>query len=576
MTGVLKIISKFMSALRTDHVGAVDNGSIYTMENLSTLNHILDSHTGLKLNPTRKELIKESIDNDEVIVLSCGALATWTPPDQTGRCPKDTYVVKHAASSNTIDWNSPTNIPMSPQIFDALWEDAMSFLKNKKKVYVIERVIGADSSYALPTKVVTDRAVSALFSDNMFRQKPSDLDRSIFADEEFTILSLPWDKVDPKKYANKLRTTNDNAEPRVCVLDLDRKLGLILGTLYCGTIKKTLFTAMNYYLPEKGILPLHCSANEGPDGKSALFLGLSGTGKTTLSSDESRALIGDDEHGWSDNGIANFEGGCYAKLIDLDPNKEPEIHHASFRQADVYEHGSIIENCMVYPDGTWDVKDARFSENSRVSYPLTSLSNVKKSAAGSHPDCIIFLTADANGVLPPVAKLNRNQAMLWFLMGYTSKLAGTETGVTEPVTTFSRFFGGPFMARNPGDYTSLFGQKIDKYNTRVYLINTGWTGGPYGVGKRFDIKVTRNIVNSALYGTIEDTEWVEDKRFHFSVPKSCPDVDAKLLDPKNTWTDVAAYEAKANKLAADFSQAFDKAYGSNNIEANIIAECPGK
>ena len=543
MAGVLKTISKFISAFRIENEG---NGA---MENASHLNSILESHSGVQRNPTRKELIKESLDNREVISLKCGALATWTPPDQTGRCPKDTYLVKHAASEHTIDWNSPTNIPMSPQVFDTLWEDAVASLKNKDKVYVIDRVVGADSSYALPTKVVTDRAISALFSDNMFRDRPSDLDKSIFADEEFTIISLPWDKVDPAKYANKVRTTDGKAEPRICLLDVDRKLGLVLGTLYCGTIKKTLFTAMNYYLPEKGILPLHCSANESSNGKSALFLGLSGTGKTTLSSDESRALIGDDEHGWSDNGIANFEGGCYAKLIDLDPTKEPEIHNASFRQADIYEHGSIIENCMVYPDGTWDVCDDRIAENSRVSYPLSSLANVKESATGSHPDCVIFLTADANGVLPPVAKLNRNQAMLWFLMGYTSKLAGTETGITEPVSTFSRFFGGPFMARNPSDYTSLFGEKMDKHDTRVYLINTGWTGGAYGVGKRIDITTTRNIVNAALYGTIEDAEWTEDTRFHFSVPSTCPDVDSNLLNPKNTWSDKNAYEEKANKLA---------------------------
>ena len=527
-------------------------------------------------NPTRKEMIQESLANREVLALQCGALATWTPSDQTGRCPKDTYTVRRAESEGTIDWNHSTNLAMTPELFDELWADGLAALGKKQKIYITDRSVGADSSYALPVRVITDRAVSALFSDNMFRAVPSDMNRSIFAGKAFTVLALPSNKVDQKKYAGKLRTSNGNAEPRVLALDFDRGLGIILGTAYCGAIKKMIFTVMNYLLPAQGILPLHCSANEDSNGKLACFLGLSGTGKTTISSDPARALIGDDEHGWSDHGVANFENGCYAKLINLNPEKEPEIHRASFHQADVYEQGSIIENCMVYPDGSWDVNDSRLAENSRVSYELSKLKNIKASAKGGHPDVIIFLTADANGVIPPVAKLSRDQAMLWFMMGYTSKLAGTETGVTEPVSTFSRFFGGPFMARNPEDYAKLFGQKIDKHKTKVFLVNTGWTGGGYGVGKRIDIKVTRAIVNAALYGKLDNVEYEIDNRFHLAIPKTCPDVEAAMLNPKNTWADKAAYEKQATKLATEFSAGFDKSFGKNNIDAAIKSQCPGK
>ena len=540
------------------------------------LDHALSKVKKVFKNPTRKELIKESIDNREVITLTCGALATWTPSDQTGRCPKDTYTVRRPESEGSIDWNHATNLAMTPQLFDELWADGLAALGQKQKIYLTDRSVGADSSYALPVRVITDRAVSALFSDNMFRAVPSDISRSIFADKGFTVLALPSDKVDAKKYAGKLRTVGGHAEPRVLAIDFDRGLGIVLGTAYCGAIKKMIFTVMNYLLPAHGILPLHCSANEDSHGKLACFLGLSGTGKTTISSDPARALIGDDEHGWSDHGVANFENGCYAKLINLNAEKEPEIHRASFHYADVYDQGSIIENCMVYPNGTWDVNDSRFAENSRVSYELSKLQNIRVSAKGGHPEVVIFLTADANGVLPPVARLSRDQAMLWFMMGYTSKLAGTETGVTEPVSTFSRFFGGPFMPRNPGDYAKLFGEKIDKHKTKVFLVNTGWTGGGYGVGKRIDIKVTRAIVNAALHGKLDNVEYEYDKRFHLAIPNSCPDVEPRLLNPKNTWADASAYEAKANKLAAEFSAGFDKSFGKNNIDESIWSQCPGK
>jgi phosphoenolpyruvate carboxykinase (ATP) len=308
----------------------------------------------------------------------------------------------------------------------------------------------------------------------------------------------------------------------------------------------------------------------------ALFLGLSGTGKTTLSADPERSLLGDDEHGWNERGIANFENGCYAKLINLNPKKEPEIYNAIMHKDIHTRHGAIVENAMIYPDGTFDFSDARFTENSRGSYPLEYLSNTKASSVGGHPKTIIFLTADANGVLPPVARLTEAQAMLWFLMGYTSKLAGTETGIIEPKTTFSRFFGEPFMPRNPDVYAGMLGEKMKKHKANVYLVNTGWSGGPYGVGKRIDIDVTRKIITAALNGDLEKAKCEENKLFHVMVPRSCPGVPSEMLDPRHTWSDKSAYDERAKKLAGEFSKHFDKAYGKKGLDKAIESECPGK
>jgi phosphoenolpyruvate carboxykinase (ATP) len=334
---------------------------------------------------------------------------------------------------------------------------------------------------------------------------------------------------------------------------------------------------MNYLLPLAGVQPLHCSANEGRDGRVALLLGLSGTGKTTLSADPRRALLGDDEHGWSDEGVDNFENGCYAKLINLSPTKEPDIYHACFHEAPYLEHGAIVENAMVYPDGRFDLDDERYTPNSRGSYPLSFLGNIKTPPVAGHPQTILFLTADANGVLPPVAQLTRDQAMLWFLMGYTSKLAGTETGVVEPRTTFSRFFGAPFMPLNPDSYARMLGEKLDRHGTQVYLVNTGWSGGPYGQGRRMDIGLTREIVEAALSGSLCGAECWEDPVFHLHVPTSCPGIaDAAILNPRSTWQDKAAYDERAKKLAAEFCAQFDKAYGSKGIDPNVARQCPGK
>jgi len=529
-------------------------------------------------NPSRRDLIRAALAHREAMAAACGALATWTPTESTGRSPKDTLTVRRPESEATIDWDSPNNLPIDEATFDMVLEDALAALRAKERVYELDRVIGADVSYALPVKLVTTHALTGLFGDNMFRPVPADIETSVFHDRPFTLLALPYDKLDPARYEGRLRIDPriGGTSTMVIAMDLDRRIGVVYGSAYCGSVKKLMFSVMNYLLPAEGILPLHCSANEGERGDIALLLGLSGTGKTTLSADARRALLGDDEHGWSERGIANFENGCYAKLIDLDPTKEPEIHHAIMHADDVDAHGAIVENAMVYPDGTFDLYDDRFTPNSRGSYPLEYLSNIKESSVGGHPTTILFLTADANGVLPPISRLSNEQAMLWFLMGYTSKLAGTETGIVEPKTTFSRFFGEPFMPRNPDVYARMLGDKLAEHGTTVYLVNTGWSGGPYGEADRMDITLTRAMVHAALSGELADVAYEVDETFHVSIPRSCPGVPSEILNPRNTWSDPAAYDGRAKKLATEFAAHFDEAYGSKGIDPAVAAQCPGR
>lgn len=540
---------------------------------------ILSLTTGISdkfIDPSRKDLIRWSVERKECVVAKNGCLATWTTTDSTGRSPKDTVIVKRDGDDD-IDWNSPNNIPLSPDTFDMIFNDVVDFLKQKENKIELNRVIGADSNYALPVKSIIDKSISGVFIDNMFRKVPDDIKKSIFFKEPFTLLAAPTMRLDKKKYKDLLRETADGKTSDLIVaMDMKNRIGIVVGSQYMGSIKKMLFTVMNYYLPKNNILPLHCSANEGDDGSTTLFLGLSGTGKTTLSADPSRKLLGDDEHGWSENGIANFENGCYAKMIDINPEKEPEIFDAVMHKDDYLDHGAIVENAMIYPDGSFDFYDDRLTPNSRSSYPLSFLKNIKPSSVSSHPSTIIFLTADACGVLPPISKLTPSQAMLWFLMGYTSKLAGTETGIVEPQATFSRFFGQPFMPTNPDVYANMLGEKMKEYKTNVYLINTGWTGGPYGIGKRIDLKKTRRMVEAAINGEIENTVVVEDKLFHVMVPESINGIDASLLNPILTWSDKDKYKKAAQELADTFSKYFDKTYGNKNLSEDIINSCPGK
>ena len=541
------------------------------------LKESLKKHSNIQENLSRESLITQAVENKEAVLTKNGALATWTPPHSTGRSPKDTYIVRNPESELNIDWSSANNIGMNPQTFSMIFEDALKMLEDKETVYITDRVIGADSKYALPVKTITDKSLSQVFIDNMFRPVPNDLQRSVFANDEFHLIALPNNKLDKSRYKGLVRELPNGETSDICVVvDFDQKIGIVIGSSYMGAMKKLMFTVMNYYLPFKGVLPLHCSANEGKNGDSALLLGLSGTGKTTLSADPNRALLGDDEHGWSDNGIFNFENGCYAKMIDIKPENEPEIYEAVMHDDDYTKHGAIIENAMIYPNGEFDFFDDRFTPNSRASYPLAFLKNIKESSTAGNPKTILFLTADAYGVLPPISKLTKEQAMLWFLMGYTSKLAGTETGVTEPQATFSRFFGQPFMPCNPNIYAEMLGEKMEKHNTNVFLINTGWSGGSYGTGSRIKLKYTRAMVDAALNGKLNDVEYTEDKLFHVNIPAKCENVPTEILNPINTWENKEDYKNTAEKLAQKFSDDFDKSYGQQNIPVNIVSQCPGK
>ncbi len=544
---------------------------------IEELKKVLEKHQDVRDNLSREDLITKAVENKDAIVTPNGALATWTPSNSTGRSPKDTYIVRNPESELNIDWTSPNNIGLNPQTFALIYEDALKTIQSKQTVFTTTRVIGADAKYALPVKTISDKALNQVFIDNMFRPVPEDIQKSIFADQEFQLIALPNDELDKDRYKGLVRDLPNGETSGLCVVvDFDRRIGIVYGSQYQGSMKKLMFTVMNYLLPFNGVLPLHCSANEGKGKDSALLLGLSGTGKTTLSADPNRALLGDDEHGWSDNGIFNFENGCYAKMIDMERKNEPEIWDAVMHNADYKKHGAIIENAMMYPNGKIDFFDTRFTPNSRASYPLEFLSNIKPESTAGHPKTILFLTADAYGVLPPVSKLTKEQAMLWFLMGYTSKLAGTETGVTEPQATFSRFFGQPFMPCNPNIYADMLGAKMDEHNTNVFLINTGWSGGSYGTGSRIKLKYTRAMVDAALNGELDKVEYVMDELFHVNVPTSCPNVPSEMLIPINTWEDKQAYKTTAENLAKKFSENYDKAYSKQDIDAAIIAQCPGK
>ena len=524
--------------------------------------------------PSRSLLIENSVRHWNAIRLESGTLVTWSPRDSTGRSPQDTVIVRRAEMEDTIDWDAPNSIPISPETFDMIFEDTIYALTLKDRLYVLNRTIGADPEYALPVYAIMHNALAGLFIDNMFRPVPPDIHRSCFAEKPFYLLITQFDKLDPERYRGLLRTLPDGSTSRMVVaLDFERRVGIVFGSSYMGTIKKLMFTAMNYYLPEQGVLPLHCSANEGAAGDAAVFLGLSGTGKTTLSTAPDRALLGDDEHGWSDSGIANFEYGCYAKLFRLNPRKEPDVYRAVFHADHYLAHGALVENLMVYPNGTFDFDDDRFTQNSRASYPLRYLSNTKPGSVGGHPRNLVFLTADAYGVLPPIARLSTEQAMFWFMMGYTSKLAGTETGVMEPQTVFSRFFGAPFMPRNPGDYADLLGRRLEQHETRVFLVNTGWSGGPYGIGERMDINLTRAMVRAALSGDLEDVEYEADPVFHVDVPGSCPGVPTEILKPVNTWEDRDAYMRNAANLTGEFREYFDREF-RGKVPEKIAAQCP--
>ncbi|GAC1442903.1 MAG: phosphoenolpyruvate carboxykinase [Vulcanimicrobiaceae bacterium] len=475
--------------------------------------------------------------------------------EHTGRSPKDKFFVREASSEGHIDWGD-TNKSIDAATFDALLARVTAYLSDRE-IYTLDTFVGADERYRLPVRVITQYAWHSLFARNLFITP--DVPQANF-DPEFTVIDAADFVAEPARDGTRSGT--------FVLVNMARKIVLIGGTRYAGEIKKSVFTIMNYLMPLRDVMPMHCSANVGPDGTSAIFFGLSGTGKTTLSADSKRPLVGDDEHGWSADGVFNFEGGCYAKVIRLSQKAEPEIWAASHR------FGAVLEN-VVLDDASrsLDLESEAKTENTRAAYPVRFIPNIVPDLRAGHPTTIVMLTADAFGVLPPIAKLTPEQAMYHFLSGYTAKVAGTEKGVTEPTATFSTCFGAPFMVHHPTVYAKQLGERIAKHEVTCWLVNTGWTGGAYGVGKRMAIAHTRAMVNAALDGSLAGASFHREPFFGLAIPAAVPDVPSDVLDPRNAWTDAAAYDAQAKKLATLFFENFKKfeAHASDGVRAIAIA-----
>ncbi|EPX82244.1 phosphoenolpyruvate carboxykinase [Salipiger mucosus] len=506
-------------------------------------------------NLTEPALIEAALKRDEGTLGKGGAFYVTTGKF-TGRSPKDKHVVRTPSVEDKIWWEN--NAPMTPEGFDALYDDMVEHMKGRE-YFVQDLTGGADPAHSIKVRMVTELAWHGLFIRHMLRRPERDELDDFIAD--FTVINCPSFQADPAKHGCRSET--------VIALNFDRKTILIGGTEYAGENKKSVFTLLNYLLPLKGIMAMHCSANHAPNNPvdTAVFFGLSGTGKTTLSADPERVLIGDDEHGWSDRGTFNFEGGCYAKTINLSPKAEPEIY------ATTSKFGTVIEN-MVYDAETFelDFDDDSLTANMRCAYPLDYISNASDTALGGHPKNIIMLTCDAFGVLPPIARLTPAQAMYHFLSGFTSKVAGTERGITEPEPTFSTCFGAPFMPLRPEMYGNLLRDKIAKHGATCWLVNTGWTGGAYGTGHRMPIKATRALLHSALGGSLASARFRKDPNFGFEVPVEVEGVPELLLDPRRTWSDKAAYDEQAQKLVKMFADNFEQyvPYIDDDVKAAAI------
>jgi len=500
-------------------------------------------------NLSTAQLVEAALLRGEARLASNGALVAITGV-RTGRSVKDKFIVDDATTHTAVNWGK-VNQPFDPEKFDALLKRALQHLR-ERDIYVLDLFAGADPQYRLPVQVIAEYAWHALFVKQLFvRPEASDLDDHL---AEFTVIAAP---------EFLALSERDGTRSEAFILaDFTRKIILVGGTKYAGEMKKSIFGVMNYLLPERNVFPMHCSANVGADGVTALFFGLSGTGKTTLSADPSRRLIGDDEHGWSDHGIFNFEGGCYAKCVDLSEEKEPQIFHA-------IRFGSVLENVVLDPETREpDYRDIRYTENTRAAYPVEFIDNAVLSGVGGHPRNVMFLTADAFGVLPPIAKLTPEQAMYHFLSGYTAKLAGTEAGLgSEPVPDFSTCFAGPFLPLPPRIYAEMLGRRLREHSAQCWLVNTGWTGGAFGVGERMKLKHTRAMVNAAIDGKLDDVEYVREPAFGLSIPTSCPGVPSDLLNPRNSWSDKAAYDKTAAQLAAKFEENFKKFDAPENVKA---------
>ncbi len=529
--------------------GHVSHHSSYGLENHGLVN-LNDTYWNL----TTAQLYEQIVARREGIVAHLGPIVVRTG-HHTGRSANDKFVVEESTTKDKICWGK-INRPIAPEKFDKLHK-RMALQLQTQDVYVQDCFVGADPKHRLPIRIINQYAWHNLFARNMFIEAtPEERANHV---PEFTVINAPRFHAVPKADGTDSET--------FIIVNFEKRLILIGGTSYAGETKKSIFSIMNYLMPQKDILPMHCSANIAPNGETALFFGLSGTGKTTLSADKSRVLIGDDEHGWSDDGIFNFEGGCYAKLINLSEEAEPEIYETTRR------FGTVLENVAIDAETRRvDLFDNSFTENTRGSYPISHVPNATREGMGGQPKNVIFLSADAFGVLPPIAKLTKEQAMYHFLSGYTAKVAGTERGVTEPQPNFSTCYGAPFMPLHPHRYAELLGQKLDKYNSTVWLINTGWTGGPYGVGERFKIAHTRAMLNAALDGALDNVEFTKDPNFGFLVPQSCPNVPADVLNPRSTWKNPAEYDAQAKKVAGMFVENF-KQY-ADQVTPEILAASP--
>jgi phosphoenolpyruvate carboxykinase (ATP) len=485
------------------------------------------------------ELYEHALRRDEAVLGADGQLVVDTGK-HSGRSPKDKFFVKEPSSEAHIDWGT-TNRPIEPAKFDALLARVGAYL-SERDLYVVDAHVGADLRYRVPVRVIGELAWQSLFAQDLFIAPET---RDPAFTPEFTIVDAALFEADPQRDGTNSST--------FILVNYAKKLVLIGGTRYAGEIKKSVFTIMNYILPLRNVLPMHCGANMGESGDVAIFFGLSGTGKTTLSADARRPLIGDDEHGWSQDGVFNFEGGCYAKVIKLSQSAEPEIWAASHR------FGTVLENVVFDPaTRRLDLDSQAKTENTRSAYPLSYIPNIVPGSKGGPAGTVIMLTADAFGVLPPISRLSPEQAMYHFLSGYTAKVAGTERGITEPEATFSTCFGAPFMVHPPGVYAKLLGERIATHKANCWLVNTGWTGGPYGVGSRMKIQYTRAMVNAAIEGKLNGVGYRSEPFFGLEVPQSVPDVPSEVLDPRAMWSDKAAYDAQAKKLAGRFAENFKK------------------
>lgn len=528
---------------------------VFTINRDNLVNLGLRASESINYQRTPEELVQDALRTGGGVLNDTGALVIKTG-EFTGRSPKDKFTVKDELTADTVNWND-FNIPIDEDHFHLIRQKIVNHLDSRPELWVRDCYACADPRYRTNIRIVNELPAINLFAYNMFL-RPTEAELENFK-PDWTILSAPRLKLDPAECG----TRQHNA----AVISFRHKTVLIAGTAYTGETKKGIFSILNYILPhDKGVLSMHCSANMGKAGDTALFFGLSGTGKTTLSADPNRSLIGDDEHGWSDEGIFNFEGGCYAKCINLTEEKEPEIFRA-------IRPGAILENVSFFPGtNTVNYDDGSITENTRVSYPLNYIDNALEPSVGGHPRNIFFLTCDAYGVLPPISKLSPAQAMYQFISGYTAKVAGTEAGVTEPKSTFSACFGAPFLPLHPGQYAEMLGKKLNAHAANVWLINTGWTGGAYGTGSRMKLSYTRAMITAALNGELDGVAYEAHPVFGMAIPTTCPNVPAEVLNPRNTWSDKEAYDAKAKNLARQFIKNFEK-YASG-VSEEILAAAP--